>query len=39
MTPEDRFVDALNIIIKYLKGKEILSYYIHENPDKEKEPI
>ena len=39
MTPEDRFVDALNRIIKYLKGKEILSYYIPENPTKEKEPI
>ena len=36
--PEDRFVDALNRIIKYLKGKEILSYYIPEDPTKEKEP-
>ena len=38
MKPEDRFVDALNRIIKYLKGKEILSYYIPEDPTKEKEP-
>ena len=39
MKPEDKYVDALNRIIKYLKGKEILSYYIPENPTKEKEPI
>ena len=39
MKPGDKYVDTLNRIIKYLKGKEILSYYIPENPDKEKEPL
>ena len=39
MKQGDKYVDTLNRIIKYLKGRDILSYYIPENPDKEKEPI
>ena len=35
----DNKLDAIKKMIKFFKGEEILSYYVPENPNKEKEPI
>ena len=35
----DILVDDLNRQVKYLKGRDILTYYIPTDPTKEKEPL
>ena len=37
--PWDNILVDLNIMIFYIKGYWILSFYIHKNPNKEKKPL
>ena len=37
--PSDTFMDYLNYQIKFLKGKDILTYYTPCDPTKDKEPL